>query len=74
MTKLLVFIILVVAGTLSYDTEIRASLLNFVGIVKTIADDVAGSLCKEGDQCRRNDAFSNNKKVPRADFRKQYSN
>ena len=28
MTKILVLIILVVAGTLSYETEIRASLLN----------------------------------------------
>ena len=57
MTKFLVLIISVAAVTLSYDTEIRASLLNFVGIVKTVVDDVADSLCNEGDQCRRNDTL-----------------
>ena len=55
MTKLLVLIILVVAGTLSYDTEIRASLLNLVGIVKTVVDDAADNLCNDGEQCSRND-------------------
>ena len=57
MIKFLVLVILVVAGTLSYDTEIRASLLNWVGIVKTVVDDVADNLCNEGDQCRRNNTL-----------------
>ena len=57
MTKFLVLIILVGAGTLSYETEIRASLLNLVGIVKTVVDEIADSLCDEGDQCRRNDTL-----------------
>ena len=55
MTKLLVLIIFIVAGTLSYDTEIRASLLNLIGIVKTVVDDAADNLCNDGEQCSKND-------------------
>ena len=50
---------MILVGTIvfafSYETEIKANLLNFVDIVKTTAGDVTDSLCDEGDQCYKND-------------------
>ena len=57
MVKFLASIIFAVVATLSYDTEIRASLSSFLGIVKTIVDGISHSLCTEGGQCNQNDTL-----------------